>query len=157
MEAKFVCDLMAKLELSYNIDPARVYITGYSNGGGMAPALACSLPRRVGAVGAVAAGARSLSQKLLQDSAPMPLIAWAQRDGCDGAILETQITADISRLAYGTCSDHADVILYTVSHGGHSWPGGKALPEWYVGRTNNEINASSLIWDFFVQHPSVSK
>jgi len=49
------------------------------------------------------------------------------------------------------------VSLYTISLGGHSWPGGKPLPEWYVGRTNNEINASSLMWDFFVQHPRVPK
>ena len=188
LEGRFVCDLMAKLEASYNIDPARVYITGYSNGGSMALTLACRLPRKVGAIGTVAAGARSLPEKL--DSAPVPLISfhgtadraipfgggrskisfgisfaavrdwvdkWAQRNGCDGAPVETRITANISRLAYSTCSDHADVILYTVSLGGHSWPGGKPLPEWYVGRTNNEIKASSLMWDFFVQHPRVPK
>ena len=185
LEARFVCDLVARLESSYNIDPARVYITGYSNGGGMALALARRIPRRLGAVGTVAAGARSLSQKPLGDSAPVPLIAfhgtsdrvipfagglskigrihfpavrdwvdkWAQRNGCDRTPVEMRITADISRIAYSTCYDHADVILYAVSLGGHSWPGGKPLPEWYVGRTNNEINASSLMWDFFVQHP----
>ena len=189
LEAKFLYDLMAKLEFSYKIDPARVYITGYSNGGGMTLAMACRLSGRLGAVGTVAAGARSLSQKLLQDSAPVPLIAfhgtadrvipfaggrskigriffprvrdwvdqWAQRNGCDGATAETRITANVSRLTYSDCSDHADVILYTISLGGHSWPGGKPLPELYVGRTNNEINASSLMWDFFVQHPRVPK
>jgi polyhydroxybutyrate depolymerase len=45
------------------------------------------------------------------------------------------------------------VILYTVEGGGHTWPGGKPLPEWIVGRTTNEINASRVMWEFFMQHP----
>ena len=82
---------------------------------------------------------------------------WARRNRCDDDTVESRITANISRLAYSNCADNADMILYTVSRGGHSWPGGKPLPEWLVGRTNNEINASSVMWDFFVHHPRVLK
>jgi len=49
------------------------------------------------------------------------------------------------------------VILYTVEGGGHTWPGGKPLPEWIVGRTTREINASSVLWEFFVEHPLGAK
>ena len=52
---------------------------------------------------------------------------------------------------------NADVILYTVEGGGHTWPGGKPLPERIVGRTTHEINASRIMWEFFLQHPRERK
>jgi len=44
------------------------------------------------------------------------------------------------------------VVLYTIKGGGHTWPGGQPLPEWFVGRTSNSIDASSLMWAFFRAH-----
>jgi polyhydroxybutyrate depolymerase len=66
---------------------------------------------------------------------------------------DTRISPSIRRLAYTNCPNNADVILYTVEGGGHTWPGGKPLPEWIVGRTTREISASGVMWEFFVQHP----
>jgi polyhydroxybutyrate depolymerase len=79
--------------------------------------------------------------------------AWAQRNECEGVPIDAPITASVRQLAYTNCSDNADVILYTVDGGGHSWPSGKRLPEWMVGRTNSELNASSILWEFFREHP----
>jgi polyhydroxybutyrate depolymerase len=45
------------------------------------------------------------------------------------------------------------VVLYTVRGGGHTWPGGSPLPEWFVGRTTASIDATSLMWAFFSEHP----
>jgi polyhydroxybutyrate depolymerase len=78
-------------------------------------------------------------------------IAVASR--CQGGPSETRVTASVRRLAYTNCAENADVILYTVEGGGHSWPGGMPLPEWIVGRTTREINATKLIWEFYVHHP----
>ena len=39
----FVDDLMTALEQRYRVDHERVYVTGFSNGGGMAGRLACEL------------------------------------------------------------------------------------------------------------------
>jgi polyhydroxybutyrate depolymerase len=78
---------------------------------------------------------------------------WARRNRCSADPSDTRVTANVRRLAYTNCADHADVILYTVEGGGHTWPGGKPLPEWMVGRTIREINASSVMWEFFLQHP----
>ena len=77
----------------------------------------------------------------------------ARRNQCTGDPSDTRITASIRRLAYTNCANNADVILYTVAGGGHTWPGGKPLPEWILGRTTNEINASRVMWAFFMQHP----
>jgi polyhydroxybutyrate depolymerase len=77
----------------------------------------------------------------------------ARRNQCKGDPSDTRITASVRRLAYTDCAENADVILYTVEGGGHTWPGGKPLAEWWVGRTTREINATRLMWEFFVQHP----
>jgi polyhydroxybutyrate depolymerase len=77
----------------------------------------------------------------------------ARRNQCKGDPSDTRITASVRRLAYTNCAENADVSLYTVEGGGHTWPGGGPLPEWWVGRTSREINASSVMWEFFVQHP----
>jgi polyhydroxybutyrate depolymerase len=77
----------------------------------------------------------------------------ASRNQCKGDPIDTRISPSVHRLAYTNCAENADVILYTVEGGGHTWPGGKPLPEWIVGRTTREIKASSVMWEFFVQHP----
>ena len=49
----------------------------------------------------------------------------------------------------------ADIVLYTVLDGNHMWPGGKIMP----GKSQEpvqEISATDLMWDFFVQHPKHS-
>jgi poly(3-hydroxybutyrate) depolymerase len=40
-----------------------------------------------------------------------------------------------------------------VEGGGHNWPGGGLLPEAIVGHMTEDIDASALMWEFFVQHP----
>jgi polyhydroxybutyrate depolymerase len=79
----------------------------------------------------------------------------ARRNRCTGDPVEAQITDSVGRLAYRDCAANADVVLYTVKGGGHTWPGGRHLPEWTVGPTTREISATRVMWDFFVQHPRV--
>lgn len=81
----------------------------------------------------------------------------AQRNQCEGGPSDTRITTSVRRLGYTNCAENADVVLYTVEGGGHTWPGGKPLPEWMAGRTTGEINASSVMWEFFLQHRRGSK
>jgi polyhydroxybutyrate depolymerase len=81
----------------------------------------------------------------------------ARRNQCKGGPSETQISPSVRRVAYADCDQAAEVNLYTIEGGGHTWPGGKPLPEWLVGRTTNEISASRIEWDFFLQHPLRTK
>jgi polyhydroxybutyrate depolymerase len=78
---------------------------------------------------------------------------WATRNRCDPNPVESIVAADVMRRAYGGCANAAAVVLYTVRGGGHTWPGGKPLPEWFVGRTTGSIDATSLMWAFFSEHP----
>ena len=47
------------------------------------------------------------------------------------------------------CQQGAEVRLYTVLHGGHTWPGGwQYLSERLVGKTSRDWSASEAIWAF---------
>jgi polyhydroxybutyrate depolymerase len=78
--------------------------------------------------------------------------AWARRNQCGANPVDSVVAADVTRLEYTHCADDATVVLYRVQGGGHSWPGGKPLPEWYVGPTSNGVDATSQMWAFFREH-----
>lgn len=54
-DVKFINQLIGYVLKTYNANPARVYVTGMSNGGFMTSRLACELPDRIAAVAVVAA------------------------------------------------------------------------------------------------------
>ncbi|MEO7742000.1 MAG: PHB depolymerase family esterase [Usitatibacter sp.] len=71
----FISELIDKLAATYNIDPARIYANGFSNGGGMSFALSCTLSHRIAAIGAVGA-ANTLPWAWCSDRTPVPMIAF---------------------------------------------------------------------------------
>ncbi len=77
---------------------------------------------------------------------------WARRNRCAPEPIDSPVAADVTRRAYTGCADDAAVVLYTINGGGHTWPGGKPLPEWFAGSTTRSIDASSQMWAFFRQH-----
>ncbi len=62
--------------------------------------------------------------------------------------------SDVTELTY-TCPPGADVELYRVQGGGHSWPGSafSKLIESVVGPTTDSISANEVMWAFFQAHP----
>ena len=72
-DVEFVSELIDTLQSAYNIDPARVYANGLSNGGGMAFVLSCRLSERIAAVGMVAP-AQSLPPGWCTNTRPVPMI-----------------------------------------------------------------------------------
>jgi polyhydroxybutyrate depolymerase len=78
---------------------------------------------------------------------------YAHRNQCTDAPIELTITSEVNVVQYTSCAQNADVIFYTIQGGGHSWPGGKPLPKIIVGTTTQDIDATRLMWAFFVQHP----
>jgi polyhydroxybutyrate depolymerase len=168
----FLSDLIDRLEATYSVDPRRVYVDGFSNGGAMALVLSCHLETRIAAVGAVAA-AQTLPMSWCGAPGPMPLIAfhgtadrfvpyggpsfgfpgwtadWARRNHCDPKPMESGIATGVTRDEYMHCADGATVVRYTIQDGGHAWPGGRPLPRWMVGSTTTAIDATALMWEFF--------
>jgi polyhydroxybutyrate depolymerase len=78
---------------------------------------------------------------------------WARRNRCGASPVESRPAPDVSRLDYAGCADGADVVFYTIHGGGHTWPGGGPLPEWFAGKTSRTVNASREAWTFFQAHP----
>jgi polyhydroxybutyrate depolymerase len=72
-DVAFISDLIDRLENQYNIDPARIYANGLSNGGGMSFMLACKLSERIAAVGMVS-GAYLLPWNKCQPTRNVPAI-----------------------------------------------------------------------------------
>jgi polyhydroxybutyrate depolymerase len=183
-DARFLSDLIDTLSASHNIDPARIYADGLSNGGGMAFVASCLLPERIAAVGMVGAALLQpfewcpstrpvpvmmfhgtndtaapyhggTSWVARQPFAGVPAFAdsWSRRNGCAAKPTESRVAADVTRRSYTGCSGNADVVLYTIHDGGHTWPDGGPLPEWFVGTTTRSINASRELWNFYREHP----
>ena len=78
---------------------------------------------------------------------------WARRNRCGAKPVDSVIAADVVRREYTGCAEDATVVLYTIRGGGHTWPGGKGMPDWLLGRTTRSIDATRELWNFFVQHP----
>ena len=51
--------------------------------------------------------------------------------------------------------NNIDIVFYIVTGGGHTWPGGKAMPAFIVGKTTPDFDATRLMWNFFTEHPLV--
>ncbi len=77
---------------------------------------------------------------------PSPAVATEpDRDPHDGT--------RVRREAYSPCRDGSEVVLYAVLGGGHTWPGGaQYLPARVIGRTSRDIDANTVIWEFFKRH-----
>lgn len=82
---------------------------------------------------------------------------WARRNGCAASSVESVVAADVTRIEYLTCAENAGVVLYRIEGGGHTWPGGGPLPEWFVGPTSNGVDATAVMWKFFREHPLPTK
>ncbi|MFC2085243.1 T9SS type A sorting domain-containing protein [Bacteroidota bacterium] len=67
--------------------------------------------------------------------------------------LDTLDGCTIRKIIFNHCLDSSGITLIQVLQGGHSWPGGDKsklhLPWGTIGKTNGDINASELIWNFF--------
>jgi polyhydroxybutyrate depolymerase len=82
---------------------------------------------------------------------PQWMAARAALNGCDVNPLDLPASGAVSAVCYTGCTQAADVVFYSIAGGGHSWPGGDPMPEWIVGTTSQEINATQVMWEFFEQ------
>jgi polyhydroxybutyrate depolymerase len=78
---------------------------------------------------------------------------WAEWNGCNPSPEAIAPIGNVSGIRYTGCRDDAEVVLYTIEGGGHTWPGGSPLPAWLVGVTNTDVDASATMWEFYRAHP----
>lgn len=164
-DVTFSRDLITRLQEGFNVDSRRIFITGFSNGGGMVHRVACDLSDIVAAAAPVAgpqfrgdpcvlvrampifAIHGRLDRNALFDGyydvlLPIPewIQEWADRNGCEDEPTVTTPDDEITVQIWGDCDDEAEVVMRIYERGAHVWPQG----------------AEDMIWEFFEAHPMPS-
>jgi polyhydroxybutyrate depolymerase len=174
-DVQFTQDMIHYLEHNYCADSHRIYVTGYSVGGGMAYRVACELSDQIAAVATVEGafyhippnGCEALQpvsfleiHSLVDILAPYNgdnakfsvqriLDLWFAIDKCDTSVSRTIFNqADVTATEWPNCANGTAVEHYKISDGGHVWPG-SATPEPSLGYTTQTIDSNVVIWNFF--------
>jgi polyhydroxybutyrate depolymerase len=169
-DIQFTRDMLTYLEKNYCVDTHRVYLSGFSLGGGMAYRLACTLTDQIAAVATVSGAYYPLPEGC-HPSRPLPVMeihgaadpsapydgnpdlriaavqdylhGWTARDQCTGNPTTFFQKEDVTGIEWTHCADGTIVRHYRISDGVHSWPGSP--------HTTNIINGDVVIWTFFSQ------
>ena len=180
-EYSFFTGMIDLLEGTHNINTDRVYSCGMSQGGYMSFVLACSMYDRIAAIASVAGSMAPGLNAVCAPTRPVPVMMihgtadgivpytgglqndaipdvidfWVQYNNCDITPVITPIpdiapldlcTAD--RQDHNNGDNNSQVALITINAGGHTWPGASIT----IGVTNQDFEASQVIWDFFDQY-----
>lgn len=184
-DLKFFKQLLEELPRRLPLDQPRIYVTGHSNGGGMAFRLAAEMSEHFAAlapVGTVCWVAAALPRRtvptfyLTGDADPLVPIAggeiklpwfpirpsppvmeslqrWAVAIGCRPEPQPVRGPAHVRAFEFEPASNGAKFTAWFIEGQGHNWPGGKPLlPEMTMGPDVPHVNATEVIWDFFVRH-----
>lgn len=178
-DGDFITGLVDDVESRYCIDRAQVHLVGMSLGAWKAAVTACTFPGRFASAAlvtvevfpgecdplpvvafhgtadpVVAYGEGGSVDDADTPNAGLPgardnIAAWADSGGCDPEPEVESIGDDVELWSYPGCAVGVDVELYTISGGGHTWPGS----EIEIGPTTATIDATALILDWFEAHP----
>jgi len=90
-------------------------------------------------------------------SAPVSAAFWAQQSHCAAGQIQTSALprtihddTSVSVTRYTGCPFGTGVSLYTIDHGGHTWPDSQdAVYTAELGRTTRDVDATLELWRFF--------
>jgi polyhydroxybutyrate depolymerase len=175
VDIDFLADVIADA-VKMPVDPTRISMTGYSEGGFMANEFACNRPDLISGYGMV--GASQLKTTTCESTTPLKMMdisgtddkeapyngfgnvepaqtdltIWDGIDGCSGAIVSTDLPTVVND---GTSVvkfqvDGCNAILYEIVGGGHDWPGAEVTTTTtLLGKTSGNLDATEVQWEFF--------
>lgn len=83
---------------------------------------------------------------------------WARHNGC-AEMPKVETLPDkaddgttVERRTFAAGKAGAPVVYYKIEGGGHTWPGGSFQPEFLLGKTCRDVDASAAMWEIFSQH-----
>jgi len=77
---------------------------------------------------------------------------WTERDGCTRTST-ARLEPDITVTSFTGCRNESEVVFYSISAGGHTWPGiGDAGTDDQLGHSTTTIRANDVMLDFFDRH-----
>ncbi len=175
-DVQFISHMIDSLIKDYHVDPARVFVTGMSNGAMMAYRLACEIPDKITAIAPVA-GAMHLSSPC-GSAAPVPVMHihseadrrvphlggtgiggydfppvregldfWASTAGC-GTVKTDKQASGLVHITWSGCRNDVRIEYFLTSDGGHSWPGGERVRR-LADEPSGQVNANEVILSFF--------
>ena len=179
----FIRALVAELQSQYNIDPKRIYASGFSNGGIMSYRLACDAADIFAAIAPVS-GTQNYDP--CEPSEPVSVIHIHGTDDThlpynggkgDDSLTQvdyksvdesidfwlnfnlcyltpqTETFDDVQHETYSGSANNVGVELYAIIGGKHAWPGSDGPAGPNGDEPTQTISASDLIWGFFDAHP----
>lgn len=172
----FLQALLDHLQKKLSVDPARIYITGLSNGATFANRLACVYSDQIAAIAPVAGG--HIGFQDCEADNPVAVVAfhgkqdeiipyegneinppvrdwvtaWAERNNCQDEPREDEPAPNVLEETWQNCDEKATVKLYTLDDVGHAWPGSDAYSPG-GGASQTSVDATDLMWEFFENHP----
>lgn len=92
---------------------------------------------------------------------PLTPAFWAVQNNCSTDSLVSELpnlvagdSCTVTSITYQNCVPGAEVQYYRINDGGHTWPGSVPNPGWeWLGPTSQDIDANSIIWNFFQRNP----
>lgn len=174
----FTGALIDSIAIDYNIDSLRVYATGMSNGGFMSFLLACKLSDRIAAIGSVTGSMTPETYNDCNPMHVMPILqihgtdddvvpytgtAWSESienvlqywvgvNNCNTTPTITSLPdldpndgSTVEHIVYDGGDNNVTVEHYKITGGGHTWTGNI----FGGGGTNNDIDGSVEVWNFF--------
>jgi len=173
----FTSDLLTQLRQELCVDPARIYATGKSNGGGFVGVLACRMSDRIAAFAPVS-GAFYPQVGVCNPTRPVPILdfhgaaddtipydgdkakglpsipdwlsEWARRDGCTtppSTRAEDHGHVHITQWSVDHCG--AEITHYKIDGLGHDWP--STHPNLDSAQPT-VLDATPIIMEFFSHH-----
>jgi polyhydroxybutyrate depolymerase len=91
-------------------------------------------------------------------SVPETMRILAACNGCAREPVPTELPdkahdgTKVTRKVYAPKKEGAEVVLYVIDGGGHTWPGSQP-PVRFIGKSTAQISANDLMWEFFKNHP----
>lgn len=85
------------------------------------------------------------------------MAAWAKINGCSEKPVVSEMPkkdgdkVKVTKKTWEKGKDGAEVVLYVLDGGGHTWPGAP-LKVGFLGETSS-LPANDLMWEFFQKHP----
>jgi polyhydroxybutyrate depolymerase len=175
---EFAADVVHLLADASCVNPARIDMTGKSDGAGFAASAACVTPG-VAAVATVSGAFYGSDSRCARVGRPISVLnmhgtsdpvipydgsvtqglsstdgwigLWRNRDGCEpGGTFTTPATA-VTQESWSACRDGSAVVNDEIVGGGHTWPGATAPSG--PGATNEALDAGQAMATFFAAHP----
>lgn len=179
-DVAFFRKLLLTLNQNISVNQNRIYATGISNGGMMAYRLACEMSDAFAAIAPVAAtlettscnpgspvsvlhyhgladqnvpfkGGVGTDSKFPVPKRPVPdtMAIWQKINACPAA---TKLKEVGDTTYTGSACPKAEVVLATITGGGHAWPGGTP-PSLDGAPSSAYVKATPEIASFFAAHP----